>query len=71
MIVIADTSPLNYLIRLGLPDILRDIYGEYGFRASRPVEASMLALYEQAKKKTITVATERRFRCCACGRCDC
>jgi predicted nucleic acid-binding protein len=27
MIVIADTSPLNYLIRLGHPEILREIYG--------------------------------------------
>jgi predicted nucleic acid-binding protein len=27
MIVVADTSPLNYLIRLGHPDILREIYG--------------------------------------------
>jgi predicted nucleic acid-binding protein len=27
MIVIADTSPLNYLIRLGHPEVLRDIYG--------------------------------------------
>jgi len=27
MIVVADTSPLNYLIRLGRPDVLRDIYG--------------------------------------------
>lgn len=27
MIVVADTSPLNYLIRLGRPDILREIYG--------------------------------------------
>jgi predicted nucleic acid-binding protein len=27
MIVIADTSPLNYLIRLGHPDVLREIYG--------------------------------------------
>ena len=27
MIVAADTSPLNYLIRLGHPDVLREIYG--------------------------------------------
>ena len=27
MIVAADTSPLNYLIRLGRPDVLREIYG--------------------------------------------
>jgi predicted nucleic acid-binding protein len=27
MIVAADTSPLNYLIRLGNPDVLREIYG--------------------------------------------
>jgi len=27
MIVVADTSPLNYLIRLGHPEVLRDIYG--------------------------------------------
>lgn len=27
MIVVADTSPLNYLIRLGHPDILQHIYG--------------------------------------------
>ena len=27
MIVVADTSPLNYLIRLGHPDVLRDLYG--------------------------------------------
>ena len=27
MIVIADTSPLNYLIRLGQTDLLRNIYG--------------------------------------------
>jgi predicted nucleic acid-binding protein len=27
MIVIANTSPLNYLIRLGHPDVLREIYG--------------------------------------------
>jgi predicted nucleic acid-binding protein len=27
VIVVADTSPLNYLIRLGHPDILRQIYG--------------------------------------------
>ena len=27
MIVVADASPLNYLIRLGRPDVLRDIYG--------------------------------------------
>jgi len=27
MIVVADTSPLNYLIRLGRPDVLREIYG--------------------------------------------
>jgi predicted nucleic acid-binding protein len=27
MIVIADTSPLNYLIRLGHSDLLREIYG--------------------------------------------
>jgi predicted nucleic acid-binding protein len=27
MIVVADTSPLNYLIRLGHPEILREIYG--------------------------------------------
>jgi predicted nucleic acid-binding protein len=27
MIVIADTSPLNYLIRLGQSDLLRNIYG--------------------------------------------
>lgn len=27
MIVVADTSPLNYLIRLGHPDVLRKIYG--------------------------------------------
>ena len=27
MIVVADTSPLNYLIRLGLPEILLEIYG--------------------------------------------
>ncbi len=25
MIVVADTSPLNYLIRLGRPDVLREI----------------------------------------------
>ena len=28
MIVVADTSPLNYLIRLGHPDVLNKIYGE-------------------------------------------
>ncbi len=27
MIVVADTSPLNYLARLGRPDVLREIYG--------------------------------------------
>jgi predicted nucleic acid-binding protein len=27
MIVVADISPLNYLIRLGRPDVLREIYG--------------------------------------------
>ena len=27
MIVVADTSPLNYLIRLGYPDILQKMYG--------------------------------------------
>ncbi len=27
MIVVADTSPLNYLVRLGHPEILRVIYG--------------------------------------------
>ena len=27
MIVVADTSPLNCLIRLGRPDVLREIYG--------------------------------------------
>jgi predicted nucleic acid-binding protein len=27
MIVVADTSPLNYLIRLGRPEVLREIYG--------------------------------------------
>lgn len=27
MIVVADTSPLNYLIRLGHPDVLHEIYG--------------------------------------------
>ena len=27
MIVVADTSPLNYLIRLGHPEVLRDLYG--------------------------------------------
>jgi predicted nucleic acid-binding protein len=27
MIVVADTSPLNYLVRLGHPDVLREIYG--------------------------------------------
>jgi predicted nucleic acid-binding protein len=27
MIVVADTSPLNYLIRLGRPKVLREIYG--------------------------------------------
>lgn len=27
MIVVADTSPLNYLIRLGQPDVLPEIYG--------------------------------------------
>jgi predicted nucleic acid-binding protein len=27
MIVVADTSPLNYLIRLGHPEVLREIYG--------------------------------------------
>jgi predicted nucleic acid-binding protein len=27
MIVVADTSPLNYLIRLGRPDVLHKIYG--------------------------------------------
>ena len=27
MIVVADTSPLNYLIRLGHPDVLQKIYG--------------------------------------------
>jgi predicted nucleic acid-binding protein len=27
VIVIADTSPLNYLIRLGHSDLLREIYG--------------------------------------------
>lgn len=27
MIVVADTSPLNYLIRLGHPDVLQEIYG--------------------------------------------
>lgn len=28
MIVIADTSPLNYLILIGLPHILRELFGE-------------------------------------------
>ena len=28
MIVVADTSPLNYLIRLGQEDILREIHGQ-------------------------------------------
>jgi predicted nucleic acid-binding protein len=27
MIVVADTSPLNYLIRLGHPEVLPEIYG--------------------------------------------
>ena len=27
MIVVADASPLNYLIRLGHPDVLHKIYG--------------------------------------------
>lgn len=27
MMIVADTSPLNYLIRLGYADILREIYG--------------------------------------------
>ena len=27
MIVVADTSPLNYLVRLGRPEVLREIYG--------------------------------------------
>ncbi len=27
MIVVADTSPLNYLIRLGYPEVLHEIYG--------------------------------------------
>jgi hypothetical protein len=27
MIVVADTSPLNYLIRLGHPGVLQEIYG--------------------------------------------
>jgi predicted nucleic acid-binding protein len=27
MIVVADTSPLNYLIRLGVPEVLQEIYG--------------------------------------------
>jgi predicted nucleic acid-binding protein len=27
MIVVADTSPLNYLIRLGHPNVLHKIYG--------------------------------------------
>jgi predicted nucleic acid-binding protein len=27
MVVVADTSPLNYLVRLGHPDILHEIYG--------------------------------------------
>jgi predicted nucleic acid-binding protein len=27
MIVVADTSPLNYLVRLGHPDVLHEIYG--------------------------------------------
>ena len=27
MIVVADTSPLNYLVRLGHPDVLQEIYG--------------------------------------------
>jgi len=27
MIVVADTSPLNYLILLGHPDVLHEIYG--------------------------------------------
>jgi predicted nucleic acid-binding protein len=27
MIVVADTSPLNYLIRLGHPEVLQEIYG--------------------------------------------
>jgi len=39
VIVVADTSPLKYLIRLG-----------HGFRASASIEATMLARYESAKK---------------------
>jgi predicted nucleic acid-binding protein len=27
VIVVADTTPLNYLIRLGLPDVLQEFYG--------------------------------------------
>jgi predicted nucleic acid-binding protein len=27
MIVVADTSPLNYLIRLGRPEVLQAIFG--------------------------------------------
>ncbi len=27
MIVVADTTPLNYLIQLGLPDVLQEFYG--------------------------------------------
>ncbi len=27
MIVVADTTPLNYLIKLGYPDVLRELYG--------------------------------------------
>ncbi len=27
MIVVADTTPLNYLIQLGYPDVLRELYG--------------------------------------------
>ncbi len=27
MIVVADTTPLNYLIQLGFPDVLREFYG--------------------------------------------
>jgi len=27
VIVVADTTPLNYLIKLGYPDVLRELYG--------------------------------------------
>ncbi len=27
MIVVADTTPLNYLVQLGYPDVLRELYG--------------------------------------------